>query len=106
MVACNVSLVELGDEAGITFRHLVHFPWADHYTVKTEVPLFASVTFHHLGLALTAVFSLIATIIACILIFLHATHYSIPHQQRHIIRILFMVAVSGGIAASPPAAAP
>jgi ABC-type sugar transport system permease subunit len=57
------------------------------------VPLFSTITFHHLGLALTALFALLATLIACTLIFLHATHYSRPDQQKHIIRILFMLPV-------------
>ena len=61
--------------------------------MKTEVPLFSNVTFHHLGLALTALFSVLATLTAVALILLHATHYSVPHQQKHIIRILFMLPV-------------
>ena len=61
--------------------------------VNKEIPLFSSVTFHHLGLFITALFSLLATIIALALILMHALHYSVPHQQKHIIRILFMLPV-------------
>jgi ABC-type sugar transport system permease subunit len=61
--------------------------------VQHETPLFGAVTFHHIGLGITAVFALIATIIALSLMLMHATHYSVPHQQKHIIRILFMIPV-------------
>ncbi|KIW01979.1 uncharacterized protein PV09_06490 [Verruconis gallopava] len=76
MVVCNTSLVTIGDEM-----------------VKEEEPLFGKITFHHVGLSVTAVFSLVATVIALGLMFMHATHYSVPHQQKHIIRILFMIPI-------------
>lgn len=66
---------------------------ADRPPVKLEVPLWKDWTFHHFGLALTAIFALIATLIAVFLIFQHATHYSKPWEQKHIIRILFMIPV-------------
>jgi ABC-type sugar transport system permease subunit len=66
---------------------------ADRRAVKLEVPLWKDWTFHHFGLALTAIFALIATLIAVFLIFQHATHYSKPWEQKHIIRILFMIPV-------------
>ncbi|KAF2100934.1 DUF300-domain-containing protein, partial [Rhizodiscina lignyota] len=55
--------------------------------------LFGSVTFHHLGLAISAAFGLVACIIALVLIIQHATHYSKPWEQRHIIRILLMIPI-------------
>lgn len=59
----------------------------------TETPLTHGLTFHTLGLWLSAIFGLIAIAISFLLIFLHATRYLRPHEQRHIIRILFMVPV-------------
>jgi hypothetical protein len=59
----------------------------------TETPLFGDTTFHRLGGYLSAGFGLIAIVISLLLILLHATHYSRPHEQRHIIRILFMIPV-------------
>ncbi|QDS74761.1 hypothetical protein FKW77_001396 [Venturia effusa] len=65
--------------------------------VKTETPIWEAFgrgwTFHHFGLAITAVFSAIATLIAGILMLQHARHYSRPWEQKHIIRILFMIPV-------------
>ncbi|KAF2456494.1 organic solute transporter Ostalpha-domain-containing protein [Lineolata rhizophorae] len=58
-----------------------------------EEPLFASITFHVLGLIISAVFGLSAVLIAGWLIFRHATHYSVPYEQKHIIRILFMIPI-------------
>lgn len=65
--------------------------------VKTETPIWTAFgrgwTFHHFGLAIVAVFSTIATIIAGFLMLQHARHYSKPWEQKHIIRILFMIPV-------------
>jgi hypothetical protein len=47
-----------------------------------EVPLFSVVTFHHVGLVVSAVFALISVIISFFLIAKHATHYSKPWEQR------------------------
>ncbi|SMR49881.1 unnamed protein product [Zymoseptoria tritici ST99CH_3D1] len=58
-----------------------------------EEPLWKDFTFHHLGLALGAVFGLLSVIISLCLIAQHALHYSKPTEQRHIIRILFMIPV-------------
>lgn len=61
--------------------------------VDDETKLAIGLTFHHLGLIVSAVFGLIATIIALWLIHSHATHYSRPWEQKHIIRILFMIPI-------------
>lgn len=60
-----------------------------------EKPLFDShdFTFHELSIAISAVFGTIAIIVSLFLMFMHATRYSRPIEQRHIIRILFMVPV-------------
>lgn len=50
-------------------------------------------TFHTVGLIVSSTFGLIATVIALWLIYCHATHYSRPWEQKHIIRILFMIPV-------------
>ncbi|KAF2084077.1 DUF300-domain-containing protein, partial [Saccharata proteae CBS 121410] len=63
----------------------------------TESPLWTvadtniGLTFHELGELIAALFAGIAIFISCFLIFGHATHYSRPGEQRHIIRILFMI---------------
>lgn len=61
----------------------------------TETSLFDGhdFTFHGLALAISAAFGLVAIIVSFVLMFLHATHYSQPKQQRHIIRILFMIPI-------------
>ncbi|KAK6369166.1 hypothetical protein LTR64_007328 [Lithohypha guttulata] len=60
-----------------------------------ETPLFNThnFTFHQLILVISAACGLIAIIVSLFLMFMHATHYSRPTEQRHIIRILFMVPV-------------
>jgi Organic solute transporter Ostalpha len=50
--------------------------------VDSETALFGNWTFHRLGLWIAAGFALVASGIAFILIFLHATHYSRPQEQR------------------------
>jgi hypothetical protein len=65
----------------------------EHQTVDHEKPLWKGFTFHHLGLFLSGVFGLIATCIGIFLIFAHATHYLKPYEQRHIIRILFLIPI-------------
>lgn len=64
----------------------------EHSTIS-EVPLWGKVTFHYFGLFFAAVFGGISVIIALFLIFKHATHYLRPWEQKHIIRILFMIPI-------------
>ncbi|EMC98837.1 hypothetical protein BAUCODRAFT_55598, partial [Baudoinia panamericana UAMH 10762] len=64
-----------------------------------EVPLWKGFTFHHFGLFLCAVFGLIAVVIALWLVFMHATHYLRPYEQRHIIRILLMIPIYAVVSA-------
>jgi len=59
----------------------------------SEIPIWHGYTFHEFGLVLSAIFGLIALIIASFLILMHATHYLKPYEQRHIIRILFLIPV-------------
>ncbi|KAI7205792.1 DUF300-domain-containing protein [Hortaea werneckii] len=59
----------------------------------SEEPLWHGFTFHHFGLFLALVFAALALLTASFLIFMHATHYSRPWEQRHIIRILLMIPV-------------
>ncbi|KAJ5594693.1 organic solute transporter Ostalpha-domain-containing protein [Penicillium hispanicum] len=51
------------------------------------------ITFHTLCIILCAIFTVIAFILAVTIMLGHATHYSRPAEQRHIIRILFMIPV-------------
>ncbi|KAF2400850.1 DUF300-domain-containing protein [Trichodelitschia bisporula] len=76
MSVCNNSLITAGDEL-----------------VKHETPLWKGFTFHHFGLIITATFGLIAVLLALFLMMQHARHYSVPGQQKHIIRIVFMIPV-------------
>jgi hypothetical protein len=52
------------------------------FAVNKEQPVFGDWTFHALGLWLAAGFAIFASITALILIFLHATHYSRPWEQK------------------------
>ena len=47
-----------------------------------EDPLPIGITFHHLGLILTALFGLLAVLLSLYLMFMHATHYSKPQEQK------------------------
>ncbi|KAJ5885576.1 organic solute transporter Ostalpha-domain-containing protein [Penicillium tannophilum] len=51
------------------------------------------ITFHELCWILCAIFTVLAFILASIIMIGHATHYSNPNEQRYIIRILFMIPV-------------
>lgn len=59
----------------------------------SETPLWKGVSFHHFGLFLAAVFGLVSIVVSLFLVFLHATHYLKPWEQRHIIRILLMIPI-------------
>ncbi|KKK19562.1 hypothetical protein P175DRAFT_0506376 [Aspergillus ochraceoroseus IBT 24754] len=50
-------------------------------------------TFHELSLIIIGGFAVLAVLISFCLIMLHATHYSKPVEQRHIIRILLMIPI-------------
>ncbi|KAK4448135.1 organic solute transporter Ostalpha-domain-containing protein, partial [Podospora aff. communis PSN243] len=49
--------------------------------------------FHDLATIIAAASALIAILLSFYLILMHATHYTVPYEQKHIIRILFMVPV-------------
>ncbi|KAJ5104459.1 hypothetical protein NUU61_001806 [Penicillium alfredii] len=60
----------------------------------TEVDLWdGGITFHQLSLLLGGACAIVACAVSIFLIMGHATHYSKPIEQRHIIRILWMVPV-------------
>ncbi|KAF7192678.1 Transmembrane protein [Pseudocercospora fuligena] len=61
--------------------------------IKEEPVIGNTLTFHHLGLILCALFGLISVFVSLWLIFQHAIHYQRPNQQKQIIRILFMIPV-------------
>ncbi|CEL09886.1 hypothetical protein ASPCAL13014 [Aspergillus calidoustus] len=59
-----------------------------------EVDLWdGGLTFHELCLIIIGAFALVAGFISFYLIMRHATHYSKPVEQRHIIRILWMIPI-------------
>lgn len=47
-----------------------------------EEPVWKSMTFHHFGLIVSAIFALIAVLTSFFLIWRHATHYLKPWEQR------------------------
>ena len=65
--------------------------------VITEDPIWHGRTLHDLGLYIGAIFTFIAVVVSLFLITMHATHYLKPWEQRHIIRILFMVPVYAAV---------
>ncbi|CZT10844.1 hypothetical protein WAI453_007960 [Rhynchosporium graminicola] len=58
---------------------------------SSEVPMIGTMTFHTIGLIIAAASAFIAILLSFYLIFMHAIHYTKPYEQRHIIRILFMI---------------
>lgn len=65
--------------------------------IITEDPIWHDYTFHRIGLWIAAIFTVIAILVSVLLIFMHATHYLKPWEQKHIIRILFMVPVYAAV---------
>ncbi|KIW89687.1 uncharacterized protein Z519_09843 [Cladophialophora bantiana CBS 173.52] len=63
----------------------------------TEIPIWEGHTFHTIGLWIAAIFTIIALAVSFFLILMHATHYLKPHEQKHIIRILFMVPIYAAV---------
>lgn len=66
-----------------------------------DAPLFTAgghgITWHHVGLFIAAIFGGISIAIALFLVFMHATHYIRPWEQKHIIRILFMIPIYSAV---------
>ncbi|KAG0124822.1 organic solute transporter Ostalpha-domain-containing protein [Tuber indicum] len=72
MVHCNVTLSET------------------HWETEKIV---GNLNLHTLGWIICGACAIIATIISFFLIFRHATHYTKPNEQKHIIRILLMIPI-------------
>ncbi|PWY71695.1 DUF300-domain-containing protein [Aspergillus heteromorphus CBS 117.55] len=65
----------------------------------TEVPLWNDgLTFHHLCLMISGSFAIFAAVVSFGLLMNHATHYSKPIEQRHIIRIIWMLPIYSSVA--------
>ncbi|TGO63067.1 hypothetical protein BOTNAR_0105g00270 [Botryotinia narcissicola] len=60
---------------------------------RSEEVLVGNLTFHELGIVISAATALIAILLSLYLMWMHALHYTKPYEQRHIIRILFMVPI-------------
>lgn len=56
------------------------------FTADDEVPLWRGYTFHHFGLILSALFGLIAVTMSCFLMYMHATHYLKPWEQKQYVQ--------------------
>lgn len=54
--------------------------------VVIEDPIWKSLTFHHLGLIISATFGALAVAIAFFLILRHATHYLKPYEQKQCVQ--------------------
>ncbi|KIW70662.1 hypothetical protein PV04_02907 [Phialophora macrospora] len=63
----------------------------------TEDPIWDGHTFHTLGLWIAAIFTTIALLVSFFLIAMHATRYLKPWEQKHIIRILFMIPIYAAV---------
>ncbi|KAM0476457.1 hypothetical protein ACHAPX_006370 [Trichoderma viride] len=59
----------------------------------SEVKIVGPLDFHDLARVISAGCTLIAVVLSLYLVFMHASHYTQPKEQRHIIRILFMIPV-------------
>lgn len=55
------------------------------------VPFIGNLTYHQFSTILSGACAIVSTLIVAVLIFLHATNYSNPVQQRQIIRIILLV---------------
>ncbi|KAJ5461751.1 uncharacterized protein N7458_003303 [Penicillium daleae] len=65
----------------------------EHQKIVEEDLWDGGITFHELSLIVGGICAVLACAVSAFLIMSHATHYSKPIEQRHIIRILFMVPV-------------
>lgn len=55
------------------------------------VPFVGSITFHEFAYILSGVCAIVSCLMIFVVVFLHATNYSNPIQQRQIIRIVLLV---------------
>ena len=55
-----------------------------------ERPIWKSLTFHHLGLILSATFGAIAVVVAFFLVMRHANHYLKPYEQKQYVSFLVL----------------
>ncbi|KUJ18918.1 DUF300-domain-containing protein [Mollisia scopiformis] len=62
-------------------------------TDPAQSPIVGSLSFHQLITIISGACTVFACVLSFYLIFRHATHYSLPKEQRHIIRIIFMIPV-------------
>lgn len=56
---------------------------------SSEVHMAGSLTFHDLGLIIAAATALIAVLLSFYLIWMHATHYTKPYEQRQYVLFLY-----------------
>lgn len=69
--------------------------YSDFYTVHPgdERPIAGPLIFHSLALIIAAASTVVAIAMSFYLIMRHATNYTVPNEQKQIIRILFMVPI-------------
>ncbi|KAI6247964.1 hypothetical protein HI914_04358 [Erysiphe necator] len=59
----------------------------------SESPIISNFTFHEIGAIIATSNVFISFAVSFYLIWMHAIHYTKPYEQKHIIRILFMIPV-------------
>ncbi|KAI9753215.1 MAG: Phosphatidylglycerol/phosphatidylinositol transfer protein [Chaenotheca gracillima] len=90
---CNTTLTDQRSEQETKPPGLARLILLTRDVIVNENPLLHGLTFHQLGLIISVISTLFATAVSLVLIVLHATHYAQPMEQRHIIRILFMIPI-------------
>ncbi|KAI5868547.1 DUF300-domain-containing protein [Durotheca rogersii] len=65
----------------------------EHMRIGSEERIVGPLTFHELALIIAGAATLVAYVVSFFLMWQHALNYTKPREQRHIIRILFMIPV-------------
>lgn len=76
---CNTTLEH---QSGKRPGPLAHTHALTISIVDSETKLYGNLNFHDVGLIIAAVFGLIAVLLSFFLMFMHATHYLKPWEQR------------------------
>ncbi|CZR55851.1 uncharacterized protein PAC_05739 [Phialocephala subalpina] len=62
-------------------------------TDPEQSPIVGNLSTHHLFTIISGACMVFACIVSFYLIFRHATYYSLPKEQRHVIRVIFMIPI-------------
>lgn len=75
---CNATLEHLRSKG---FMNTM-WQYTNIRTVTSETPIAGNLTFHQLGIIVSGVCSIIAITLSLYLIWMHATNYTKPYEQR------------------------